>query len=100
MNLRNIFIIWKNYFKRIRLNRSRIRFLHIALSVSAIVVSIALMYVYVWRAVNQDIGLPPGVSAQDPVLNKEALQILNQQRVDRVRASLNSFEAATTLFTN
>ena len=98
MNIRTTLLVWIATLKQIRLNRRRIRLIQVVLCVCALIVSLILMYIYAWRALNQDIGLPPGISAQDPALNIKTLQEFNQDRVERVRTQSPSFGAAVSFF--
>ena len=83
---------------RLNLTVARVKMIRLIGSCVAVLIAAGLIYLYVWRALYQDVTLPAGISGEDPALNMPVLQQLNQERLDRVRTSSPSFESSSTVF--
>jgi len=51
-----------------------------------------LLYISVWQPLTQTLGLPPGVTAQDPAINTKLLQTVLQQKADRLQPFNSVFQ--------
>ncbi len=84
-------------------SRTALRFLassivfYVFLACAALVLG-WLLFNNVWRPLQQEVGLPPGVSNQNPVLQEDLLQGINEGRQHRLQYRSKSYIGWQRLF--